>query len=166
MNEKVSQALVEKYVAFKMAFRDLTFKAAKAAMKEDVYITYAMDAHISEMPPVLKTELEEHLRRRFGLKVHKPLFFKPTIRQWLKDLFAVYSAEDILLAISQSSGIRKDILEASTINDSTLNRPFLIDLVEDIEAATGRVLLRDGDLVHLGDGYDYIELARFFATAE
>ena len=159
-------ALAQKYVAIKMAFRDLNYKAAQKAMKEDVYLDYTMRASITEMPPILKTELEEALRRRFGLEEHKPVFMRPTVKQWISDIFGHYTAQDILAAMAQASGVASMILSTKTIDDATLNRPLLIDMVVGLENATGRKLLKNDDLAHLPKNYGYTDLAEFFATAE
>ena len=131
-------------------------------MPEKEFIEHAMNLQASEMPSSLKVELEIRLRRRFGLKRHKSIFYNPTVRQWLTDLTGTYHPEDILSAFNQATGLKPSLFIEANIGDTIINRLFLIDLVEILEEATGRQLLKDDSLDYLGDSFSYLEMADFF----
>ncbi len=160
----MTRKLIYTYVAYKMAFNDKLFAAVKETTSKEHFIETAMEAPLAKISPELRKKLEELFVRRFGLSKHPSIFYKPrTVRQWLHDLFALYTTEDILTALSQHSGMREDLLKRSTIGQ-ILDRPFLIELVEKFEEATGKTLLAGDDLSYLDDDkYTYLQMAQFFA---
>lgn len=158
----MNRKLIEKYVATKMAKRSGYFAHAKETLSEEHYRELVMSSKLSEMPRDLALELEERLRQRLGLKKHKSIFYKPTICQWLTDLMGSYRPEDILSALHQVTNCKPSELIRSTISGTIINRPFLIDLVEMFEEATGKLLLKDDSLDYLGDSFTYRDMADFF----
>ncbi len=138
---------------------------AKGALDEGEYIRFLENLDVdANIDSVLKCEIETLLRKRFNLVPHKCVFYKPTIGQWVSDLIGRFSVDDVYCVFTQASGLPLDYFKNGTIGDNFINRPFLEDLTELLEAATGKQLSRCGYLFHLPDSYSYAELAHFFAT--
>ncbi len=160
----MKKKLIIKYVGQKMAKLEPIVAEAKQIWDEKKYVEFveSLDA-CKDVDLSLKRQIEVILRKRFDLVPHKCVFYKPTIGQWISDLIGRYTTDDILCAFSQASGLPVECFKEGTIGD-ILNRPFLEDLVELLEVATGRKLLKYGHLYHLSDSFTYAQLAAFFAT--
>ncbi len=161
----MKKKLIIKYVGLKMAKLEPIVAEAKHVWDEQNYLNFveSLDVH-KDVDLALKCQIEAVLRKRFNLAAHKCVFYKPTIGQWISDLIGHFTEDDIFCVFSQASGLSLACFKEGTIGSNTLNRPFLEDLVELLEMATGKKLLRYGHLYHLPDSYSYAELAHFFAT--
>ena len=160
----MNRCLIEKYVALKMSQTNAELATAKETMAPSAFLTKAMSMPLSALAPELKCKIESILSKRLSLKPHKRLFFAPTVAQWIADITGLVSAKDVIDAISQMSGLSPDYFKGRSIGDHTLDWVFLIEIIERFEGATGKTVIKDNNLVHLGDDFLYSELAGRLAT--
>lgn len=160
----MKKSLIIKYVGAKLAMQDARFAKAKATLTEQDYGALIESLKVSELKTSFKKEMEEKLRSRFGLEKHRSIFYKPSVSEWIADLTGILSVDDIITGFSQVSGIRPAVFRKAAIRDNILDRLFLEDLVEGLEIATGRTLLKDGYWCQ-DDNYTYMDIAKHFATA-
>ena len=155
--------LIMKYVAKKLA--DVNEEAAemKSVFGDEAYLEIVKGNLVSDLSPKFKADMEAFLRKRFGLKKHDCVFMKPTVAQWIADLTGQFSEEDVCDVFVQRSGITAEVFRTKTYGDNILNRPFLEDIVEMLEAATGKNLTDAGYLTW-DDKYAYVDIAKFFAA--
>ncbi len=162
----MKKKLIIKYVGLKLGKFEPIVAEAKSIFSETEYEDFVASINVNkEMDSSLKHEIEAVLRKRFQLGAHKCIFYMPTVGQWIADLIGKLTKDDILEALCQASGMTLNDFKGKTFGSNVLNVPFLEDLIELFEGATGKKLLRYGHLYHLGDSYTYDELAEFFATA-
>ncbi len=155
--------LIEKYVGLKVAQSDDFMSQLKETMAPADYIRKVMNLPLNVISSALKNFMEDRICKRYNIQRKSSIYYNPTIGQWLHEILEPYQAADFIEALSQASGLKPALFRKSTIGETVLPRWFLIDQVESFEAATGRLLLKDGDLAYLGEDYSYVELARFFA---
>ncbi|MBR2300306.1 MAG: hypothetical protein IJ870_07050 [Alphaproteobacteria bacterium] len=158
--------MIVKYIGYKLALNEPLIAEAKKTWQEEEYLRFVAECKaLTELEPAFREEIEATLRKRFGLVAHKCIFYNPSVEQWVADVTGQLTEEDIMDALSQMSGVKKERLEKANIYDNTLFFPFVEDMVELFEGATGKHLLnKDGRLWHLPETYTYRELAQFFAT--
>ena len=160
----MKKSLVQKYVAYKAAQIDFLLAEAKKVMKPEQYVKEVMSMKLDQIPVPLQRFLEKTISKRMGKEYTGSIYFVPTVGQWVDEMFGDFSREDILSYLSQASGLKPRKVKKYTIGDHVFDRPFLIELTEQLEKATGKHLIKGGDLAWLGEAYTYLEYANFFAT--
>ena len=161
----MKESLIMKYVAEKLTKFDPAMKRAKEELGAECFLEVVKGTVVTELNPKFKAAIETVLKRRFNLKDHKCVFFNtPTVEQWIADLTGLLSEEDVYTVFAQSSGLSEEIFKTKTFGDNVLNIPFVMDIVEMLEGATGKKLAEVGYL-NGEDSYAYANIAKFFATA-
>ena len=133
----MKKKLILKYVAHKLAMIDEVAAEAKSSFSSEEYVSIVKGSLASELPPKFRLEIEDIIRKRFSLRRHESLFLKPTVEQWIADLTGQLSVNDVYSVFAQLSGLSADTFRTARYGDNILNRPFLEDIVEMLEAATG-----------------------------
>lgn len=160
----MKKSLIIKYVAKKLTQVEPALNETQKVFGNIAYLEIVKGSLVSELPPKFKAEIEALLRKRFNLKQHACVFSaEMTVEQWIADITGLFSEEDILAIFSQISGVPVDTFRKAAYGSNILNRPFLEDIVEMLEAATGRKLTDEGYLSY-NDMYAYADIAKFFAT--
>ena len=160
-------SLILKYVGNKLAKKEPMIADAKKGWSEEDFLNFIAECKaLREFEPEFRADIEATLRKRFNLPAHKSIFYNPTAEQWIKDITGQLTEDDILDALSQMSGLSRSVFEKARLSDNTLYLPFIEDMVELFEGATGKKMLdEDGHLWDFLEKYSYRELAHFFATA-
>ena len=155
--------LIVKYVAQKLAKTSEAAAEMKRVFGNETYLEIIRTNLISDLPPEFRAEIESMLKKRFGIKPHKCAFMAPTVEQWIADLTGLFSEEDVYNVFAQSSGLAPEKFHNAKYGDNLIDRFFLEDIVEMLEASTGRRLTDVGYLTY-NDGYTYAQIAKFFTT--
>lgn len=155
--------LIIKYVAKKLANVNEEAAEMKRVFGDEAYLEIVRGNLVSDLSPKFKAEMEAFLRKRFGLKEHKCVFTTPTVEQWIADLTGLFSEDDVYDVFVQHSGISDELIRTKTYGDNILNVPFVVDIVDMLEEATGKRLTDKGYLTW-DDKYSYAEIAKFFAA--
>lgn len=166
----MNKSLIQTYVAYKVAFSDLLLAEAKRVMKKEDFIKKVMNMPLKEVNPDLISAMETTFRRRFLLNEKSYIFKKPTVAQWIKDVFGDYTPDDILTAFTQMTNLSEKAFRGAKLSDTLLDASYLLDIVENFERATGHFILAQDSyhpdlesLDYLGEDFTYEELARYFA---
>ena len=159
--------LTERYLCRKLQRADSLYGMIAESVGTQALFCTALNTRISEINPEFLKWHRKVIERKFKLNPNRKLLFPaPTLRQWVFDLAGEYQSEDIMDFFSQSSGASTAMLRKSNIEDTVFSRPFLIDLVEQLEAATGKMLNNpkemDFPLRYLGN-VTYEDLADYFS---
>lgn len=160
----MKKALILKYVAKKLAKSDTTAAEIQRAFGNEAYLEIVKTSLISELPVSFKIKMEDFLRNRFALKKHRCVFYhEPTVEQWIADLTGQFSEDEVFAVFEQASGLSAEKFRTMTFKSNLLDRPFLEDIVEMLEDATGKKLI-DTDYLLDNDNYPYAAIPKFFAT--
>lgn len=159
--------LTERYLCRKLQRADSLYGMIAESVGTQALFCTALNTRISRLDPEFIKWHRKVIERKFKLNPNRKLLFPaPTLRQWVFDLAGEYQPDDIMDFFSQSSGASIAMLRNSNIDDTVFARPFLIDLVEQLEAATGKMLNNpkemDFPLRYLGN-VTYVDLADYFS---
>lgn len=150
-----------------MAKKFLTVSEVAVKTKEEFgdegYLEIFRGNLVSDLPRDFMSDMEAFLRKRFGFKKHKCVFTAPTVRQWVADLTGEFSEDDVYDAFVQRSGVSDKDIRTKTYGDNLLNTPFVKDIVDLFEEATGKELRQRGYLTN-DNSYAYADIAEFFTT--
>lgn len=160
--------LTERYLCRKLQRADSLFGMIAESVGKQALFCTALNTKISRLDPEFIKWHRKVIERKFKLNPNRKLLFPaPTLRQWVFDLAGEYQPDDIMDFFSQSSGASIAMLRNSSIDDTVFARPFLIDLVEQLEAATGKELTNpnepDFPLRYLGN-VKFTDLADYFSA--
>lgn len=160
--------LTEKYICRKLRMTDDLYGIMAERVGKQAFFSAVLDSKIAKLDPEFIKWHQHVIERRYKLNPKRKLLFpKPTVRQWIMDLAGDYQPDDMLEFFAQSSGISVAVLQKANIESTVLDRPFLIDLVDKLEAATGKSLnnMKENDfpLRYLGD-VKYTDLADYFSA--
>ena len=155
--------LIIKYMAKKLANANKAAAEMKRVFGDECYLEMLSENLVSDLPPKFKSDMEKFLRKRFGFKKHKCVFMTPTVRQWVADLTGEFSEDDIYGVFVQRSGVSDELIRTKRYADNILNVPFVVDIVDMLEEATGKELKDRGYLTN-DDAFAYADIAKFFAT--
>lgn len=167
---KTNVDLIKRYVALKAiktVQTDLFLQELKKAVGED-QTEKVMEMPLAALPRELRKFVQEKICRRYNLTKRLRLFRQPTIGQWIANITAIYTPEDIIAYFSQETGISAQCLAKAKIGGQIVTRPYLISLVEKLETATGRSLIlpeSDTPLAYLGNDITFGEIAHYFAAS-
>lgn len=158
--------LVERYICRKLQKTDEIYAFLAEHVGKQEFFSMVLDTKISDLSPEFLSWHRAVIERKFGLPKRRLLFPRPTVRQWIFDLAGEYQPEDVMDFFVQSSGASKAMLTKNNIESTVIDHPFLIDLVDRLEEATGKVLHdpreRDFPLRYLGN-VSYLDLADYFS---
>lgn len=161
----MKKSLILKYVAHKLAKYDNVAAEMQRAFGKETYLEVVKSSLISELPVSFKIKMEVFLRNRFALKKHRCVFYsEPTVEQWIADLTGQFSEDEVFAVFEQASGLSAEKFRTMTFKSNLLDRPFLEDIVEMLEDATGKKLVA-ADYLTDNDDYPYAAIPAFFATA-
>lgn len=156
--------LIEKYLAKKIAI-DCTaggnrgFEAAVVGAK--FYCYMQMNEPISSFNQEFLSLYEDKLQKRFGIRPHPHLFVNPTLGQWIVDVTATWTKDDIFNIISERAMTEIDFF------DSVSSDSDMLDIIELLEAATGKSVCQmavfDDPMNSLSD-LTYKDMVEFFAS--
>lgn len=156
--------LIEKYMAKKIAM-DSTAGGNRSVDPEvvglDFYRYLQMNEKVSSFNKDFLALYEQKLQKRFGIKPHPHLFVNPTLGQWVTDITATWSKDEIFNIISERAMYEIDLFDAVS-SDSDM-----LDIIELLEAATGKNLCEikvfENPMTFLDD-ITYNDLAIHFAS--
>ena len=162
--------LTQTYVAKKVAMRYPEFQFAQETMAKADYLNIVLNKKANQFDAEMLKSAKAAIMSRYRIKEHSAIFKNPTLRQWISDVLGSYSQLDIQNFFAERSGLGVQKISEATIGDGTLDVPFLETLIEELEFATGKVLLDDEDvflspLAYLDEGITYEEVANFFSAA-
>jgi hypothetical protein len=160
----MDRKVVNLYVSIKLAHADSVFAEAKQKMERKNYVDLCMMQSTSVFPRTVLRAAERNIAAKYNIRPHKKLFSHPTVEQRITDVLGAYQPRDILAFFKQETGLSTRRLARERIGGQVLMRPALISFVEDLEKATGRVLLVDSDapLAYLGDDVTLGDIADYF----
>jgi hypothetical protein len=159
--------LTERYFCRKLRKEDNLFAIIATTMDEQKFTFTALNTKMSRLDPEFVKWHKRVIERKFGLNPKRKLLFPdPNVRQWIFDLAGEYQPDDLVDFFAQASGLSVKRLRRATIEDTLIDRPFLIDLVERLEEATGKTLSDPREpefpLRYLGD-VTFVDLAEYFS---
>lgn len=127
----------------------------------DFYCYLQMNENVSSFNKDFLALLKEKLQKRFGIKPHSHLFVNPTLGQWVTDITATWTKDDIFNIISERYNEEIDLF------DSVSSDSDMLDIIELLESATGKGLCEikifENPMTFLDD-ITYNDLATHFAS--
>ena len=156
--------LIEKYLAKKIAMNrnvggNTTVDPDVVGM--DFYRYMQMNEKATSFDKEFLSLHEKKLQQRFGINAHPHLFVNPTLGQWITDVTATWTADDIFNIVAERTLSEIDLYDAVSSDIE------MLDIIDLLEAATGKNLCGmkafENPMTYLND-ITYKDLAAYFAA--
>lgn len=162
-------SLIRRYVALKAiktVETDLFLNELKKAASDEM-TDKVMEMPLEVLPRDLRRFMQKKIEERYNLPKRPRLFRKPTVGQWIANVTGIYSADDLLAYFEQETGMSNEKMATEKVGGQTVTKPFVIELIEKLEKATGYDLI-DGDDAKFArlDSVTFSNLATYFSGNE
>ena len=161
--KKLSRKDTQLFVAMRLSQSDSLFRVAADKLKKADYLELVLNSKVSKIDRALRRVLEEEIGAWADNPTIKSIYYDPSIRQWIDEMYNLFSKEDIMDFFSQAAGLSKDYLRNASVHGSAITYPFLVDLLDVLEKVTKKRILSDDETLP-PEPKTYDELATFFAT--